>query len=72
MLKQAHTPPFNKHNAPLDCSEETDLQILQDLRLQHSKNPLIGYLNIYSLKNKINYLRVMTCNLTTLLLVKLH
>ena len=34
-FKYALTPPFNRHKALLDCSEETDLQILQDLRLQH-------------------------------------
>ena len=52
-FKHAHTPPFNRHKAPLDCSEEADLQILQDLRLQHRLNTLIGYLNIDSLGNKI-------------------
>ena len=30
-----HTPLFNRHKAPLDCSAKTDLQILQDLRQQH-------------------------------------
>ena len=53
-----HTPPFNRHKTPLDCSEETDLQVLQDLRLKHRTNRLIGYLNINSLRNKISDLGV--------------
>ena len=36
-----------------------NLQILQDLRLQLRKNPLIGYLNVNRLKNKISDLRVL-------------
>ena len=56
-FKHALTPPFNRHKASLHCSEETDLQILQDLRLQHRKSPLIVYLNINSLRNKISDLR---------------
>ena len=55
-FKDALTPPFNRHKAPLDCSEETNLQILQELR---KKNPLIGYMNISSLRNKISDLRVL-------------
>ena len=51
--------------APLDCSEKTDLQILQDLRLQNRKYPLIGYLNINSLRNKISDLRVLLHDLHT-------
>ena len=43
----------------IDCSEETDLQILEDFRLQHRKNTLIGYLNINSLGNKISDLRIL-------------
>ena len=35
------------------------LQDLQDLRLKHRKIPLIGYLNINSLRNKISDLRVL-------------
>ena len=58
-FKHEYTPPFNRQNAPLDCSEETDLQILQDLRLQHRKNPLTGYLNINSLRKKMSDLRVL-------------
>ena len=30
-----HTPLFNRHKVPLDCSDKTNLQILQDLRQQH-------------------------------------
>ena len=53
------TSPFSRYKAPLDCSEKTDLQRLQDLRLHHRKNLLIGYLNINSLRNKISDLRVL-------------
>ena len=53
IFKHAQTAPF-RHKTLLDCSEETDLQILHNLRLQLRKNPLIGYLNINSLSNKIN------------------
>ena len=42
-----------------DLSEEAGLQQLQEDRLKHCKNPLIGYLNINSLKNKITDLRVI-------------
>ena len=34
-----------------------DLQILHDARIKYPKNPLLGYLNINSLKNKITDLR---------------
>ena len=40
-------------------SEERGLQQLQEDRLKHCKNPLIGYLNINSLRNKITDLRVI-------------
>ena len=53
-FKHGHAPLFNRHEATLDCSEEADLQILQDLRLRRRKNPLTGYLNINSLRNKIS------------------
>ena len=33
--------------------EISDLQILRKLRLKYPRNPLIGYLNINSLRNKI-------------------
>ena len=36
-----------------------DIQILQDLRLQHRKNPRTGYLKIDSLRNKIGDFRVL-------------
>ena len=39
--------------------EETGLQQLQEDRLKHRKNLLIGYLNINSLRNKITDLRVI-------------
>ena len=42
-----------------NLSEETGLQQLQEDRLKHHKNPLIGYLNINSLRNKITDLRVI-------------
>ena len=41
------------------------LQDLQDLRLKHRKIPLIGYLNINSLRNKISDLRVLLHDLHT-------
>ena len=42
-----------------NLSEETGLQQLQEDRLKHHKNPLIGYLNMNSLRNKITNLRVI-------------
>ena len=42
-----------------NLSGETGLQQLQEDRLKHRKNPLIGYLNINSLRNKITDLRVI-------------
>ena len=42
-----------------NLSEETGLQQIQENRLKHHKNPLIGYLNINSLRNKITDLRVI-------------
>ena len=41
-----------------NLSEETGLQQLQEEKLKHHKNPLIGYFNINSLRNKIADLRV--------------
>ena len=35
----------------------TDLQIMYENRLKHPRNPLIGYLNIHSLRNKIVHAR---------------
>ena len=40
-------------------SEETGLQQLQEDRLKHHKNSLIGYLNKSSLRNKITGLKVI-------------
>ena len=37
----------------------SDLQILLKLRLKYPRNPLIGYLNINSLRNKIIDVREM-------------
>ena len=31
----------------------TDVQVLHHGRLKHNKNPMIGYLNINSLRNKL-------------------
>ena len=42
-----------------NLSEETGLQQLQEDRLKHHKNPLIGHLDINSLRNKITDLRVI-------------
>ena len=42
-----------------NLSEETGLQQLQEDRLKHRKNPLIGYLNINSLRSKITDLRII-------------
>ena len=40
-------------------SHTTDLQVLHHENLKHSKNPIVGYLNIYSLQNKLTDLRVI-------------
>ena len=55
-----------------NLSEETGLQQLQDDRLKHRKNPLIGYLNINSLRNKITDLRFImkTLSLDYLILIE--
>ena len=37
----------------------TDLQVLHHERLKHNKNPMIGYLNMNSLQNKLTYLKVV-------------
>ena len=57
-FRQAHTS-FNCQDLKEDLSEETGLQQLQEDKLKHCKNPLIGYLNINSLRNKITLLRVI-------------
>ena len=38
---------------------EADLQILQDDRVKYHKNPLLGYLKINSLRNKVTDLRII-------------
>ena len=38
---------------------EADLQILQDDRVKLHNNPLLGYLNINSLRNKVTDLRII-------------
>ena len=38
---------------------EADLQILQDDRVKFHNDPLIGYLNINSLRNKVTDLRLI-------------
>ena len=37
----------------------TDLQVLHHERLNHNKNPMIGYLNINSLQNKLTDLKIL-------------
>ena len=37
----------------------TDRQVLHYERLKHNKNPMVGYLNLNSLRNKLTYLRVI-------------
>ena len=37
----------------------TNLQVLHHEKLKHSKNPMIGYLNINSLRNKLTDLKVI-------------
>ena len=37
----------------------TDFQVLHPERLKHNKNPMIGYLNINSLRNKLTHLGVI-------------
>ena len=38
---------------------EADLQILQDDRIKYHNNPLLGYLKINSLRNKVTDLRII-------------
>ena len=44
---------------PTSNSMEADLQILQDDRVKFHNDPLIGYLNINSLRNKVTDLRLI-------------
>ena len=46
-------------NDMISPNMETDLSNLIDLRRQNINSPMIGYLNINSLRNKIDYLRYM-------------
>ena len=48
------TKDTNKDTHPIDC---TDLQMLKKDRLNYLRNPLIGYLNINSIRNKISDIR---------------
>ena len=57
-FRQVHTS-FNCQDLKENLFEETTLQQLQEDRLKHRRNPLIGYLNINSLRNKITDLRVI-------------
>ena len=63
-LRFEKTPVF-RHKPLIGFSKETDLLILRNLRLKHRKNPLIGYLNINSLRNKISDLSVFLTPLAT-------
>ena len=40
-------------------SMKADLQILQDDRVKFHNNPLLGYLSINSLRNKVTDLRII-------------
>ena len=48
------TKDTNKDTHSIDC---TDLQTLKKNRLNYPRNPLIGYLNINSIRNKISDIR---------------
>ena len=48
------TKDTNKDTHPIDC---TDLQMLKKDRLNYPRNPLIGYLDINSIRNKISDIR---------------
>ena len=41
----------------LKRKECTDLQIMYEKKFKHPRNPLIGYLNMTSLRNKIVHIR---------------
>ena len=57
-MRQVHTS-FTCQDLKENLSEETGLQQLQKDTLKHHRNPLIGYLNINSLRHKITDLRVI-------------
>ena len=44
---------------PTRNSMEEDLQVLQEDRMKFHSNPLLGYLNISSLRNKVTDLRII-------------
>ena len=48
------TKDTNKDTRSIDC---TDLQTLKKDRLNYPRNPLIGYLNLNSIRNKISDIR---------------
>ena len=50
---------MNDSDLSRTSSLTTDLQILHHARLKHSKNSMIGYLNINSLRNKLTVLSVI-------------
>ena len=64
LVEYTYTPEHtHTHNAVInrrslrnvyrDNMQSSDLQILRKIRLKYPMNPLIGYLNINSLRNKI-------------------
>ena len=56
MCVDAHTSSTlltEKASAKSECKECTDLQIMYENRLKQPRNPLLGYLNINFLRNKI-------------------
>ena len=61
--RYTHTPSTNTFMNDGDLrgasSLATDLQVLHHERLKHNKNPMIGYLNINSLRNKLTDLKVI-------------
>ena len=50
---------MNNNDLSGTSSYGTDLQVLHHERLKHSKNAIIGYLNINSLRNKLTDLKVI-------------
>ena len=45
-----------------DQTEQCDIATLKNIRVSHPNSPLIGYLNINSLRNKITEVRVIMEN----------
>ena len=50
---------MNDSDLRVTSSLATDLQVLHHERLKHNKNPMIGYLNINSLRNTLTDLKVI-------------